>query len=302
VAWYQGCWDAFNTKELDRLKTCYGSDVESEMVGSGAPVDRGPDAVDRSTRGFVAAFPDARGNLQLVLLNDRTLASLAVLTGTHTGPLGGPDGTSIPATNKPIGLFQGHVAELNDTGDKVVRERWYMDSPTMMAQLGLNPAPARPVATPGTAAPLTVIAQATLAEAANVEGFQAQTELFNKHDANGAGAYNAADVVIRDVTQAKDLGAADNVKMLEGYFKAFPDARLVLTSVWGAGDYVVAEGTFEGTNTGPAPQMGIKKATGKPVQVRFLEIIRFADGKVKEDWLLFDSMAFATQLGLTGAN
>ncbi len=301
IASYQGCWDAFNTKDLDRLKDCFGDTIESEMVGSGMPVDRGPDAVDKSTRAFVAAFPDAKGSLQLILLEGNTLASLAVITGTHSGPLTGPDGHSIPATNKSIGLLQGHVVELDGTGDKVVRERWYMDSPTMMAQLGLNPLPARAVMAAGPGGPVTATSQGGEGETGNVERFKAQIASFNKHDAKGANAFNAADAVYHDITQPRDMTAADSIRMAEGFFKAFPDSRLTLTSVWGAGDYVVAEGVFEGTNKGTAPQMGIEKATGRPVRVGFLEISRFSEGQLKEDWLLFDSMAMATQLGLTGS-
>jgi predicted ester cyclase len=44
--------------------------------------------------------------------------------------------------------------------------------------------------------------------------------------------------------------------------------------------------------------MGIAKATGKAAKVRFIEITKIENGKIKEDWLVFDSLAFATQLGL----
>ena len=81
-------------------------------------------------------------------------------------------------------------------------------------------------------------------------------------------------------------------------FAAFPDAKVATTSVWGAGDYVVVAGRFEGTNSGPFAAMGVKKATGKPVAVRFVEITKWQGGKVKEDWLFYDGMAFAGQLGL----
>jgi predicted ester cyclase len=42
---------------------------------------------------------------------------------------------------------------------------------------------------------------------------------------------------------------------------------------------------------------GIKKATGKPVKIRFVEITSFESGEIKEDWLIVDSMAFGQQLG-----
>ena len=83
-------------------------------------------------------------------------------------------------------------------------------------------------------------------------------------------------------------------------FKAFPDAKLVPLSIWGAGDYVVAVGRFEGTNKGPMAAMGIKKATGKSVSVRYLDIARWEGGKVQEEWLFYNGMAMAGQLGMMG--
>jgi predicted ester cyclase len=100
------------------------------------------------------------------------------------------------------------------------------------------------------------------------------------------------------VSAPKDQSANESVAGLVDMFKAFPDGALVPASIWGAGDYVVAVGRFQGTNTGPSPMMGIKRATGKAVGVGYLEIARFENGKVKEDWLFYNGMAFASQLGL----
>ena len=44
--------------------------------------------------------------------------------------------------------------------------------------------------------------------------------------------------------------------------------------------------------------MGIKKPTGKAVSVRYLDITRWENGKIKEEWLFYDGMAIAGQLGL----
>ena len=44
--------------------------------------------------------------------------------------------------------------------------------------------------------------------------------------------------------------------------------------------------------------MGIKKATGRAAAVGDLEIARYENGKVKEDSLFDNGMAFASQLGL----
>ena len=64
-----------------------------------------------------------------------------------------------------------------------------------------------------------------------------------------------------------------------------------------AGDTVVESWIFQGTHTGAF--MGIP-ATGKPVQMRGIEIWRLADGKIVERWGVIDSGAVMTQLGAFG--
>lgn len=301
VTWFQSCWDAFNTKSWDSLRSCYTDTAESEQVDSGMPVAKGLDALMASAQDFGKAMPDAKGSPQVILVQGNTIVGLYLLTATHTGPLPGPEGKAIPATNKPVGYLMGHAVELVSTGDKVTKERFYADNLTMMNQLGLSPAPGRPLTTSGAPSPTVVIAQGTEAEAKNVAAFRAQIEGFNAHDAKVVASFNAEDAVFHEMTQPKDVDAKGNDAMMAAFFKGFPDCRITLASAWGAGDYVVSEGTFEGTNTGVAPAMGIKKPTGKAVKVRFLEVTRFQDGKIKEDWLLYDGMAFAMQLGMMGS-
>ena len=251
-----------------------------------------------STKEFATAFPDAKGTGQLILVNGDTLVSVYVVNGTQTGPLAGPDGKSLPPTSKPVGFLQAHWVQTDAIGNKVVKEAFYSDSGTMMAQLGVNPAPARPVMTSAVTSPTVAIAAGSPAEQRNVDAFKAQIAAFNAHDAKGANADNAPDAVFHDVSAPKDQTAKESTAGTAEMFKAFPDARLVPASVWGAGDFVVAVGRFEGTNTGPFPMMGIKKGTGKAAGVSYLEIARFENGKIKEDWLFYNGMAFATQLGL----
>jgi len=298
AAWYQACWGHFNAKAWDQFKACYADGIESEQIDSGRPVVKGVDAVLASTKELTTAFPDIRGSGQLILVNGDTLVSVYVLNGTHTGPLTGADGQSLPPTSKPIGYLQAHWVQTDATGNKAVKEAFYADSGTMMAQLGVNPAPARPVMISATTSPSVAIAGGSPAEQRNADAFKAQMAAFNSHDAKAASADNAPDAVFHELAAPKDSSAKESVAGLVAMFKAFPDATLVPASVWGAGDYVVAVGRFQGTNTGPFPMMGVKKATGKAVGVGFLEIARFENGKVKEDWLFYNGMAFASQLGL----
>jgi predicted ester cyclase len=298
AAWYQACWGHFNAKAWDQFKACYADGIESDQVDSGRPAVKGVDAVLANTKELTTAFPDIKGSGQLILITGDTLVSVYVLNGTHTGPLAGPDGRSLPPTSRPIGYLQAHWVQTDAIGNKAVKEAFYSDSGTLMAQLGVNPAPARPVMTSATASPTVAVAGGSPAEQRNVDAFKAQMAAFNAHDAKGANADNAPDAIFHDVSAPKDQSANESVAGLVDMFKAFPDGALVPASIWGAGDYVVAVGRFQGTNTGPSPMMGIKRATGKAVGVGYLEIARFENGKVKEDWLFYNGMAFASQLGL----
>ena len=298
ASWYQDCWAQFNNKAWDGFKACYADTVESDQVDSGQPVAKGIDALLASTKMITGTFPDMKGTGELILINGDTIVSVYVINATHTGTLTGPGGQSIPATNKPIGYLQAHLAQTDATGGKVVKEEFYSDSGTMMAQLGLSPAPARPVMTSATAAPKVIVAAGTPAEMSIVEASRVQMAAFNSHDAKGVDTYNAPDSVYHDMAMPKDQSAKENLAGTLDMFKAFPDAKLVTSSIWAAGNYVVVVGRFEGTNKGPMAAMGIKKATGKPVSVRYLDIARWESGKIKEEWLFYDGMAFATQLGL----
>ncbi len=59
------------------------------------------------------------------------------ITGTHTGPLMGPGGETIPATNKPIRIQGLTVSKFE--GGEITEEHDYSDQLGMMAQLGLAP-------------------------------------------------------------------------------------------------------------------------------------------------------------------
>lgn len=297
ASWYQDCWNLFNTKAWDAFKRCYADDVVSEQVDGGGPAVRGVEATVAAKQPLTAAFPDLKGDGQLILVNDRTVASLFLMTGTQSGPLAGPSGPTIPPTNKRVGYYMGHVIEIG--GNNTVTREWlYADMNTLMAQLGVSRTPARPVVERAAAEPTIAVATGAGIESQNVAAMRAQYDMFSKHDIKGVESFNQPDAVFHDLTQPVDMDGKANTAMLEGFFTGFPDARITLERIWGAADYVVAQGRFTGTNTKPSPGLGLKQATNKAVTVNFLEITHVTDGKVKENWLLFDSMAFGRQLGL----
>jgi steroid delta-isomerase-like uncharacterized protein len=81
---------------------------------------------------------------------------------------------------------------------------------------------------------------------------------------------------------------------------AFPDAKYVVESFVEDGDTFADEWTFTGTNTGPfqLPDGSEVPATGKPVEIKGMELVEVRDGEIVVDNLYYDFMAAVFQLGL----
>ena len=211
--------------------------------------------------------------------------------------MSGPTGT-LPATNKKVGYLVGHVAELSDDGRSVAHDRFYFDAATMLGQLGVNPAPHRKVIEVSAADRPVVLATNSEVEKANIALAPKSIEAFNKHDVDALiGMWADDGVYSRLAAPADTIGKAAMKKNFAELFKGFPDVKLEVTKSWAAGDYVVTEGTFSGTNTGDMPSMKLKK-TGRKVSQRFLDVSKIQAGKLKSSWMLSNGMSFATQLGL----
>jgi steroid delta-isomerase-like uncharacterized protein len=81
---------------------------------------------------------------------------------------------------------------------------------------------------------------------------------------------------------------------------AFPDAKYVVESFVEDDDKFADEWTFTGTNTGPfrLPDGSEVPATGRPVEIKGMELVEVRNGKIVVDNLYYDFMAAVAQLGL----
>ena len=70
---------------------------------------------------------------------------------------------------------------------------------------------------------------------------------------------------------------------------------LTVNDVVATGDTVVGRWTASGTHGGP---LGDIPATGKPITITGINIIRFEDGKMVEEWENFDELAMLQQIGV----
>ncbi len=299
VKLYQDGWAAFNAKDFSKFSAIWATDATSQMLDMGPPLVGATEIVEKGAKGFAGAFPDSTGELELTLINGNTALGIVLLRGTNTGPNVTPMGP-VPATNKKVGFYAVHQIDFNDSG-KAVKELMGYDGGTVAGQLGLMPMPHRKVVETGWTEKPIVIASGSDVEKANVATITGEIAAFNKHDAAGAIASAADDLVFSEMSAPADrTGKKESLKGIEEMFKAFPDAKLDAKSIWGAGDYVVSTGTWTGTNTGDMPAMHLKK-TGKSVTLSYVEIDKLVAGKTKNIWIFQNGAAAAAQLGLMPA-
>jgi steroid delta-isomerase-like uncharacterized protein len=78
------------------------------------------------------------------------------------------------------------------------------------------------------------------------------------------------------------------------YLTAFPDGTITVDELIAEGDTAATRWTGRGTNTGEL--MGMP-ATGRQVTIGGITYSRFVDGKAREAWIIWDTLAMMQQLG-----
>jgi len=134
------------------------------------------------------------------------------------------------------------------------------------------------------------------------EAFAKGTGTFNAHDIDGFTSVLAGDVEFRAPGGITGRGKAACARSYAAWLDAFPDARVDVHDVHFDGDVAVEEGTFTGTHQGalhgPA---GDIPATGRPVAVDYIQVLRFRDGKHISLNLMYDRLGMLEQLGIIPA-
>ncbi len=294
---YLECTGYLNDKKYDDFKgKCVAADYKGHQM-DGEDVT-GVDALIEMFKTQAAAFPDMKIQPQLVMVSGRNIFGVGLMTGTHTGTLKTPMG-EIPATNKKIGQLMFHRIAISD--ENRATEEWaYYDPSTMMGQLGLLPKeapPMRPAIEKGwEGAPIVVVTADNDAEKKNLEAVKKSNDAFAAKKVADSMASYADDALESDQANEKDAkGKKDIQAGAEMFQKAFPDLKIDMPDMFAAGDYVVGQGTFSGTNTGP---MGKMKPTKKAVTGHYAEVFKLKDGKITEVWRFRNGMAMAMQMGL----
>ncbi len=81
---------------------------------------------------------------------------------------------------------------------------------------------------------------------------------------------------------------------LETDIATVPDSVQTVDVIFGNGEYVGVRARYNGTQQGP---MGPFPATGKPIEIAFVGLLRIEDGKVAEIWVEWDNLGALMGLG-----
>lgn len=128
--------NAMRARDWVAFANLHADDVSLHSPDNPEPL-RGRAAVQSWYEGFVNGMPDLDAKSLRTFAQGEWVCGEYEVTGTHTGPLSGPEGESIPPTNKRIHVANCSVYKVK--GGKVTEVHEYYDLMGFMAQLGLTP-------------------------------------------------------------------------------------------------------------------------------------------------------------------
>ena len=118
-------------------------------------------------------------------------------------------------------------------------------------------------------------------------------EFWCKGNRDAVDALVAPDIIDHQRPEGWPAGAAGMKRLLEEWRPGFPDMNESVDDLIAEGDKVVGRFTIRATHTGPF--LGIPP-TGRKVEVRGIDIVRFREGRVVEWWYCEDALGLFQQL------
>lgn len=128
-------------------------------------------------------------------------------------------------------------------------------------------------------------------------------EIFNQGHLALADELYAPNYIFHE-TNSPDLHGPEGLKQLVTIMRtAFPDMQTTIDNMIAEENQVVTHFRFTGTHQGPlygtnlSGDQLILSPTGKQITTESVLISRFADGKIIEDWEIYDALGMRRQLG-----
>jgi steroid delta-isomerase-like uncharacterized protein len=117
-------------------------------------------------------------------------------------------------------------------------------------------------------------------------------EMINTHDQDLVDRFVAEDYINHNAFVAD--GREANRQFWTAFFTGLPDVSVTMEDLVVSGDRVVGRFIYRGTHTGDL--MGIP-ATGRPVEMRSIDIWRVQNGRFVEHWDELNLMQMFQQIG-----
>jgi steroid delta-isomerase-like uncharacterized protein len=134
---------------------------------------------------------------------------------------------------------------------------------------------------------------------ANENHARSYFEAIARRDVDGVLSHWSDEGVIDLVPLGILRGRAQIAGFFRELFGAFPDAEMTVTRLAAGQNEVAVEWRMSGTFTGE-PFQGVE-ATGRPIELRGIDLIEIEDGKNTSNTAYYDGMAFARAVGLLPA-
>ena len=131
-------------------------------------------------------------------------------------------------------------------------------------------------------------------EASNAELIRWAFETLNRKDVAALKQFWTADTIER-FPDRTCRGADEIAAYFQEAFDAIPDWNMEVVSIVEQGDDVFVHWHLTGTHNGPL--LGIE-ATGKPLAVDGMDHFVIRDGKVVSNFVIFDQLQYARQIGM----
>ncbi len=128
---------ALNAHNLDRFLERHAESIVHYGPETPEPT-RGRMALRKFVQGYLTAFPDFRVRKERIFGQGDWVCGQFIFEGTNKGPMTGPGGQMVSATNKPLVVKYVVLFKLQD--GLITERHEYYDLYGMMTQLGLIPA------------------------------------------------------------------------------------------------------------------------------------------------------------------
>lgn len=231
--------------------------------------------------GFRAAFPDLRVTVEEQVAEGDRVVNHIRLTGTHEGPFQG-----VPATHRRVSVTGTNLMRFE--GGKIAELWGFLDALGMMQQLGVLPTQGEPR---GRASVGPRDASPPEAAKALVRSF---VERFNAHDPEGLSRVFGEAYHLDFPGGPSGDGVAGVRRATTEFIAAFPDLRFGTDDLVAERGLVAWRWTLTGTHRGP---LGPVPASGRPVRIDGLSLLRVQAGRIVEDRVRADVVGLMQQIG-----